>query len=107
MTVVTGFMTRDMAQLLMDRADGLYARCREVYGFHNWLGMQNYETACRVELTDWVLRHRHQSVLHIAVASRMVAMGVAVANLALGNLIHVHSTLSGLESALARALTRS
>jgi hypothetical protein len=96
-----------MSQLIIDRAESLYAKGRDVYGFHNWLGMQNYETACRVELTEWVFRHRSQSIFHIGVASRMVAMGVAVANLALGNLLHVHNSVSGLESALARILNRA
>jgi hypothetical protein len=104
LTEVRGFMTRDMARLIIDRAGLMFARQPRVHGFHNWLQMNNYESACRVDLTAWVLRHRAQSVLHIGVASRMVAMGVAVANLALGDLIHVHADAESLDAALGATL---
>jgi hypothetical protein len=94
------------AQLIMSRAEPLYGRGRKVYGFYNWLEMSNYETACRTELTVWSLHHKQESVVHIAVASRMVAMGVTVAKLALGTVIEVHNTLDQLESALKRTLSR-
>lgn len=104
MTEVRGFMTRDMAQLIIDCAEPLYARPGRVHGFHNWLAMDNYESVCRVELTAWVLSHREQSTLHIGLRSRMVAMGVAVANLALGSLIQVHNEPKQLEAALISVL---
>lgn len=102
LTEVRGFMTREMSQLIIDQAELLYAGGAVVHGFHNWLAMENYESACRVDLTAWVLRHRAQSVLHIGLASRMVAMGVTVANLALGNLIQVHRDMQSLEAALRK-----
>lgn len=99
-THMRGYMSPDMSRLIIARADPMFGRGATVSGFHNWLDMSNYDSQCRVELTAWVLRHRTQSVLHIGVTSRMVAMGVAVANLALGNLIHVHGDLASLEAAL-------
>ena len=104
LTEVRGFMTRDMAELIVERADPLYRGGSTVYGFHNWFDMENYESACRVELTGWVLRHRTQTSLHIGLTSRLVAMGVAVANLALGSLIHVHDQPRSLEDAVHAAL---
>lgn len=103
-TDVRGFMTREMAQLIIERAEPLYTRAGRVYGFHNWLRMDNYESVCRVELTAWVMGHREQSSLHIGLRSRMVAMGVAVANLALGSLIKVHNEPKELEAALMSVL---
>lgn len=93
-------MTQEMSSLIIERAEPLYAPDSKLHGFHNWLDMTNYDSVCRVELTAWVLRHRSQSTLHIGVRSRMVAMGVSVANLALGSLIHVYSTEDALEAAL-------
>lgn len=104
MTEVRGFMTREMSQLIIERAEPLYAKPGRVYGVHNWLAMDNYESVCRVELTSWVLGHRERSKLHIGLRSRMVAMGVAVANLALGSLIQVHNEPKQLEAALISVL---
>jgi len=104
LTEVRGFMTHDMAELIIERADPMYRSGGTVYGFHNWFGMENYESACRVDLTAWVLRRRAQTALHIGLTSRLVAMGVAVANLALGSLIHVHNDRRSLEAAIAGAL---
>ena len=103
-TQTTGFMTRAMSNLIMEHGEKLYARGGTVYGFHDWLQMSNYESHCRVELTNWVLSHRAQSVLHIAVASRIVAMGVAVANMMLGSLIHIHANEREIERALRDVL---
>lgn len=104
LTEVRGYMTRDMARLIIEGAEPMYARVSRVHGFHNWLAMENYESACRVELTSWVLGHRNQTALHIGLRSRMVAMGVTVANLALGSLIRVHDDEASLAAALAETL---
>lgn len=102
-TEVSGYMTRDMAQLIIARAEPLYSRRGRIYGFHNWFEMENYESSCRVELTAWVLGHRDRTALHIGLRSRLVAMGVSVANLALGSLIQVHGDMRSLASALTTA----
>lgn len=106
MTEVRGFMTQPMSQLIMKQAEPLYAIGGKVHGIHNWFGMENYDSVCRVELTSWVLSHRAQTGLHIGLRSRMVAMGVAVANLALGSLIQVHNEPRALEEALSSLLRR-
>lgn len=106
MTQVQGVMSQEMAHLIIALAEPLYARPGRIHGFHNWLGMDNYESVCRVELTSWVLSHREQSTLHIGLRSRMVAMGVAVANLALGSLIQVYNEPKGLETALLSVLKK-
>ena len=106
MTEVRGLMTQPMSQLLMKQAEPLYAIGGKVHGFHNWFAMDNYDSVCRVELTGWVLGHRAQTGLHIGLRSRMVAMGVAVANLALGSLIQVHNEPRALEEALEALLRR-
>jgi hypothetical protein len=106
-TRAQGFITRDLTQQFIRHVDPVYASAGTVYGFHDWIAMSNYESACRIELTAWLLKHRKQTVLHVAVASRIVAMGVAVANLALGNLVHVHWSVANLEKALAETLANT
>ena len=107
MTEVHGLMTQPMSQLIMNQAEPLYGLGGMVHGFHNWFSMDNYDSVCRVELTSWVRRHRTETGLHIGVRSRMVAMGVAVANLALGSLIHVHNEPAAMEEALSAVLQRA
>ena len=103
-TEVRGFMTHEMARTIIERASPLFERQTRVHGFHNWLQMVNYESACRVDLTAWILQNRTKAFLHIAVTSRMVAMGVAVANMALGNIISVYSDEKALSEALRKTL---
>jgi hypothetical protein len=105
LTKAHGYMTRDMGRLIIDRAGPLYERAvGQVHGFHNWLEMENYESACRVDLTNWALHHRSQSILHVGLRSRIVAMGVAVANVALGSVIKIYQTEEALAAALAETL---
>jgi hypothetical protein len=102
-TEMRGFMTQEMSNLIIERAEPLYVPGKKLHGFHNWIEMTNYDSSCRVELTAWVLRHRAQSALHIGLRSRMVAMGVAVANLALGSLIQIYANVDELETAAQKA----
>jgi hypothetical protein len=62
-TEMRGFMTQQMSNLIIERAGPLYSSSRTLHGFHNWFEMTNYDTACRVELTAWVMEHRAQSAL--------------------------------------------
>ena len=100
---VKGHLDVAMAHLIIDAAEPLYQR-GFVHGFHDWFGMTGYDSQSRIDLTNWVLGHRAQSRLFIGVRSKLVAMGVSVANLALGNLIETHSSSASLEAALARLL---
>lgn len=99
---VAGKLSMSMAELIMDVGEREYTG-GIVHGFHDWLEMTSYESRCRVELTRWVMSHREQSRLSIAVRSKLVAMGVSVANLVLGNLIKIHESAEALEADLARA----
>ena len=103
-TEMRGHMTPAMSQLLMARIDPLYGKCKKLYSFHNWMGMTGYESSCRVELTSWVLRNKAKTELHIATSSRLVAMGVMVAKVALGDALHVYQDLAALERELVALL---
>ena len=100
---VTGHLDVQLAQRIIDFAEPLYA-LGSVAGFHDWFEMTGYDSQSRIVLTRWVLSHRAQSRLFIGVRSKLVAMGVSVANLALGNLIEVHASMAPLECALEKLL---
>jgi len=70
--------------------------------FYDLWDMSAYDSALRVELTNWHLAHRDTlKALHAVARSRIVRMGVTVANLALGK-ITSHDNRSTFEAALRK-----
>lgn len=102
-SVATGHLSHELALLIMRVGEARYGS-GIVHGFHDWLDMTGYDSASRVTLTDWVMSHRPESRLYIGVRSRIVRMGVTVANLALGNLITIRQTREELEADVREAL---
>jgi hypothetical protein len=105
-TSVTGHMEDVHADLF--ESYGL-ERIRKAPGklvvFHDWFDMTGYESRCRTRLTSWsVKRIEHYEEVHLGVRSKLVAMGVQVANIALRGLITAHSDRAKLEVELRRAL---
>ncbi len=105
-TVATGHLEAPGAQLIVDYGnDRIRAATGKLYVFHDWLDMTGYESSCRQQLTAWTAETRGSlAELHIAFRSKLVAMGVQVANLALGGLIRMHEDRSSLERELRRAV---
>lgn len=69
--------------------------------FNDWELLEHYTTRGRLEITQWALRHRARIVeSHVLVRSRLVAMGVGVANLALGGIYRTHRRRIDFEQAL-------
>src|SRR5512139_2983256 len=76
-------------------------------GFHEWMGMESYDSETRKLLTEWSLANRAQMIeVHLTVRSRLVRMGVSVANLALGNFMQTHDTIETMEAAFLDTLAR-
>jgi hypothetical protein len=66
--------------------------------------MVGYDSAFRVKMTEWARGVLNGgAVFHVSVRSKIVQMGVAVANLALGGRVRVHPNRAALEKA-ARAV---
>ncbi len=87
-------------------------RIREANGkvnvFHDWIEMTGYESRSRQRLTAWSLANLDAySEVHLALRSKLVAMGVQVANIALGGKIRVCTTRVRLEVELRQALKAS
>jgi len=69
--------------------------------FHDWLEMTGYDSSCRKRITEWTVKNlAHYAEVHVALRSKIVAMGVQVANIALGGLVHTHKNLASLEAAM-------
>lgn len=73
--------------------------------FHDWLDMTGYDSSCRKRITDWTVKHLDAyAAVHVLLRSKLVAMGVQVANLALGGLVKTHKTRASLEAAVRAAV---
>ncbi len=59
--------------------------------FYDFWEMPTYDSELRTEWTGWLVRHRAKlTALHVLARSKLVLMGVSVANLALGGLARTH-----------------
>lgn len=68
--------------------------------------MERYDSRLRVRLTELFRDNRKQlASLHVVSRSNLVAMGVAVANLALGNVITVHPSRAHFKISLDNTLS--
>jgi hypothetical protein len=69
--------------------------------------MSGYDSGYRIALTDWVAKRRPRlDAVHVLSRARLVNMGVAVANLALGGMLTTYTERSRYDRAI-RDLGRS
>lgn len=106
---ITGYVADEHAEFFARFGDD---RLRRTHGklslFHNWMGMTGYDSRCRQRMTKWSLdRLARFDEVHIAQRSRLVAMGIQVANIALGGKIRMHGSVGLLEVELRRVLMDS
>jgi hypothetical protein len=52
--------------------------------------MPTYDSGMRIDWTAWALKHRASSDWHVCQRSRLVHMGLSVANIALGGLLKIY-----------------
>ncbi len=72
--------------------------------FHDWEGMETYETASRVRLTSLAQLHKHKlEAVHLLVRSPAVAIGVQVANLVV-KILTPYTDRALFEASLSRVL---
>jgi hypothetical protein len=70
--------------------------------------MTSYDTDLRIEVTAAMARERKRiGCLHILVRSKIVAMGVSVANLALGGIMTIHGSAPPFQQALQAGLAKA
>ena len=90
---VVGYGHRDFARPLLEEFDRLRADGRRVHVFGDLERLPSYDSELRINATEHFGAHlASMASLHVLVKSRLVAMGVAVANLALRGLVTTHAT---------------
>lgn len=76
--------------------------------FNDWEEMTGYDSDSRPPLTEWTARNRESlRGINILVHSKLVAMGIAVANLATGGITKTFSSRAEFEQTIAQALRES
>lgn len=106
-TIVSGHMETEHADALLAFSEARVRgrRGQKLRVFHDWVEMTGYESQCRQRLTSWAVANLDAfDEMHIAQRSKLVAMGVQVANLALGGLITPYTDRTAVEIALRRAV---
>ena len=106
-TIVTGHMEDAHADMLLAFGDQRVrnARGQKLRVFHDWVEMTGYESRCRQRLTSWSVEHLSAfGEVHLALRSKIVAMGVQVANIALGGFIRTYTDRAAVEMELRRAM---
>ena len=94
--------------LVLENRETIVAECGRIALFDDLEEMNGYDSGVRLKLTDWGKKHLGQIVaFHILTRSRLVAMGVTVANLALGGHIQAHTQRRAFEEALRQEVARS
>jgi len=109
-TRCVGNMSDPHAELMITYAEEMKRRAHGhgMIVFHDWLHMTGYAPGCRARLTTWSVANLScYASVHMALQSKIVAMGVSLANLALGGIITTHSDLESLEAKLTSVLKRT
>lgn len=82
-TQAAGHFSVMLAEKNLESLEPLRKSQRKLAFFNDWEQMESYDSSARKKLTDWTIAHRtHFDGAWILTGSRMVAMGVAVANVA-------------------------
>jgi len=96
-----GHARAPVADAIIVALDAAVAAHGYVIVFDDWYGATGYDSAVRLKLTDWTRRNAAElRATHVLVGSRLIAMGLSVASLALGKHFHTYSNRAVFEAAL-------
>jgi hypothetical protein len=105
---VAGFGESQFAPPIVAAIDRAFQSGKQLKLFIDGEGMENYDSSLRTELTSHLLSGRANiGALVVLAKSRLVTMGVSVANLALGGIIRLCNDRPKFTSALQDELRQS
>src|SRR3954470_12408897 len=99
---MSGIAEQPAGKMIERALEQLFARSERLHTFWDLRDLVNYHSDVRVCSTNALLAQRGKKLVsvHTLSTSRIVAMGVSVANLALGGIIQNHKTAMSFEMAL-------
>lgn len=81
-----GFATGEVADHILEALQGCVAQGGPLEVFDDWEHAIGYDPIVRTKLTGWMATHGgHVRATHVLVKSKVVAMGLTVANMLLAN----------------------
>ena len=102
-----GYAQASHVDFVLSNRERILSRCGRIAIFDDLEKLQGYDSDVRIRLSKWAREHRSQIVtFHILTRSKVVAMGVTVANLALGGRICAHAIRSAFDAELALEIRR-
>lgn len=105
---LNGYLDKDYVTNITQPVDKLILAGMKPLIFNDWWEMTGYDTDARLKLTDWIFWIRGKIVgSHILVRSKIVSMGVSIANLALGGMLTVYTDRQEFSLAYHRAVRQS
>ena len=97
----------ELGPISVRRMDAVLSDAGKIAIFFDFTDAPGYDSGLRVFWTQWLRSHLSSiTKMHIVVRSKMVAMGVSVANLALGGIIQTHSQRAGAYERMLHEATR-
>ncbi len=104
---IAGRGTEVVAKTMIEEFDKLFADDPALSLFTDMSEMSDYSTKARALLTAWMKKNMPRArTVHIHVRSKLVAMGVSVANLALRSGMKMHSNSASFEEAVRDEMVR-
>lgn len=102
-----GYARAEHVAEILEGRDRIVRACGKIAIFDDLEDLRGYDSDVRSRLTGWSRDHRPKIVaFHILVRSKIVAMGVSLANLAIGGAIVAHTRRAAFEAALALEMRR-
>lgn len=90
-THATGHIDSSLVDQFTAFGDQVLTQASETYGLHEWYGLDSYDSQARKQSVAWSARViREFAGVHIGLRSRIVRMGVTLANVVLDNRLTVH-----------------
>lgn len=87
---VVGHGCADYSPPCMRRWDAALKQADQAAVLIDFWDMPTYDSGMRVQMTDWGKKHRSDTKYYVCTKSKLVLMGLSVANLALGGILNVH-----------------
>lgn len=105
-TVAEGAADGALARRVVEAFDRVHVEVGGmVDAFHDWASVARYQSEARNELVAVGVRYLSRTrSMHVLQGSRILTMGLAIANLSLGGRIVVHQNRESFRSALGRVL---
>lgn len=101
---VQGRVSAAMAEQVVLLLEAALRTHERLVVFDDWEALTGYVSEARIRMTDWTRLHQEQiPETHILVGSKIVAMGVTVAAMALRKPLHVYSDRKAFERAWSSA----